>query len=159
MTQELSMEQIRARLAGLQLYAVFMRPTGKYNTQSEEGRELMRKHLQFQLDMEDRGVLLAAGPLDGAGQASSLSAFRTITDERASPIIDASGMYMVVAHSREAAEGIASLEPFEAAGWRTHTLCTWQLNEGTAIPVVKAMLAAMADSDADAAQQKAGQSQ
>jgi uncharacterized protein YciI len=143
MTQELTMEQIRSRLAGLQLYAIFMRPTEKYNTQSDEGRELMRKHLQFQLDMEDRGVLLAAGPLDGAGQASSLSAFRTIADERASPIIDASGMYMVVAPSREAAEEIARSEPFEAAGWRTHTLCAWQLNEGTAIPVVKAMLAAI----------------
>jgi uncharacterized protein YciI len=145
MTQDLKMEQIRARLAGLQLYAIFMKPTEKYNTQSEEGRELMRKHLQFQLDMEDQGVLLAAGPLNGAGQASSLSAFRTLADERASHIIDASGMYMVVAPSREAAEEIANSEPFEAAGWRTHTLCTWQLNEGTAIPVVKAMLSAMAD--------------
>jgi uncharacterized protein YciI len=142
MTQELTMEQIRSRLAGLQLYAIFMRPTEKYNTQSEEGRELMRRHLQFQLDMEDRGVLLAAGPLDGAGQAANLSDFQAIADKRA--IIDASGMYMVVAPSREAAEEIARSEPFEAAGWRTHTLCTWQLNEGTAIPVVKAMLAAMA---------------
>jgi hypothetical protein len=89
--------------------------------------------------MEDRGVLLAAGPLDGAGQAANLSDFQTIAEKRA--IIDASGMYMVVAPSREAAEEIARSEPFEAAGWRTHTLCTWQLNEGTAIPVVKAMLA------------------
>jgi uncharacterized protein YciI len=147
MTQELTMEQIRSRLAGLQLYAIFMRPTETYDTRSDEGRELMRKHLQFQLEMEDRGILLAAGPLDGAGQASSLSAFRTIADERASPIIDASGMYMVVAPSREAAEEIARSEPFEAAGWRTHTLCAWQLNEGTAIPVVKAMLSAMATAD------------
>ena len=141
MTQELTMEQIRSRLAGLQLYAIFMRPTEKYNIQSGEGRELMRKHLQFQLDMEDRGVLLAAGPLDGAGQAATLSEFETIAEKRA--IIDASGMYMVVAPSREAAEEIAKSEPFEAAGWRTHTLCTWQLNEGTAIPVVKAMLSAI----------------
>ncbi len=143
MPQELSMEQIRSRLAGLQLYAIFMRPTEKYNTRSDEGRELMRKHLQFQLDMEDKGILLAAGPLDGAGQASSLSAFDAIASERASPIIDASGMYMMVAPSREAAEEIASSEPFEAAGWRTHTLCTWQLNEGTAIPVVKEMIASV----------------
>ena len=144
MTEELTMEQIRLRLAGLQLYAIFMRPTEGYDVRSEQGRELMRKHLQFQLDMEDRGVLLAAGPLDGAGQASNLSDYRTITGERT--IIDASGMYMVVAPSREAAEEIAKTEPFEAAGWRTHTLCTWQLNEGTAIPVVKAMLSAMAAS-------------
>jgi len=144
-SQEQSMEQIRSRLAGLQLYAIFMRPTEQYNTQSEEGRELMRKHLQFQLDMEDTGVLLAAGPLDGAGQASSLSAFDAIASKRANPIIDASGMYMVVAPSREAAEEIALSEPFEAAGWRTHTLCTWQLNEGTAIPVVQAMIASVSE--------------
>jgi hypothetical protein len=140
MTKELTMEQIRSRLAGLQLFAIFMRPTEKYNVQSEQGRELMRKHLQFQLDMEDRGVLLAAGPLDGAGQAATLSDFQTIAEKRA--IIDASGMYMVVVPSREAAEEIARSEPFEASGWRTHTLCSWQLNEGTAIPVVKAMQAA-----------------
>jgi hypothetical protein len=145
MTQELTMDQIRSRLAGLQLYAIFMRPTDRYNVQSEQGRELMRKHLQFQLDMEDRGVLVAAGPLDGAGQAATLSEFETIAEKRA--IIDASGMYMVVAPSRDAAEEIARNEPFEAAGWRTHTLCTWQLNEGTAIPVVKAMLSAIATED------------
>jgi len=139
------MEQMRPRLAGLQLYAIFMRPTQKYNTQSDEGRELMRRHLQFQLEIEDRGILLAAGPLDGAGQASSLSAYREIAPESGGRIIDASGMYMVVAPSREAAEEIALSEPFEAAGWRTHTLCTWQLNEGTAIPVVKAMIASVSE--------------
>ena len=144
MTEELTMDQIRSRLASLQLYAIFMRPTEKYNVQSEEGRELMRKHLQFQLDMEDRGVLLAAGPLDGAGQAATLPDFQAIPEKRA--IIDASGMYMVVVPSREAAEEIARSEPFEAAGWRTHTVCTWQLNEGAAIPVVKAMLAAASGS-------------
>jgi hypothetical protein len=46
MTREMTMEEIRARLAGLQLYAIFMRPTDKYDTQSEEGRELMRRHAQ-----------------------------------------------------------------------------------------------------------------
>jgi hypothetical protein len=78
MTRELTLEEIRARLAGLQLYAIFMRPTAKYNTQSEEGRELMRRHLQFQLDMEERGILLGAGPLQGAGQAPTLPAYREL---------------------------------------------------------------------------------
>ena len=134
------MEEIRSRLAGLKLYAIFMRPTEKYDTQSEEGRELMRRHLQFQLEMEDKGILLAAGPLNNAGQASSLSSFREVMPESDSPIIDASGMYFIVAPSIEAAEEIARSEPFEAAGWRTHALCTWQLNEGAAVPVVREML-------------------
>jgi hypothetical protein len=87
MTREMTMEDIRARLAGLQLYAIFMRPTDKYDTQSEEGRELMRRHLQFQLDMEDRGVLLGAGPLEGAGQASTLSLWRQLAPAEESRII------------------------------------------------------------------------
>jgi uncharacterized protein len=146
MTREMTMEEIRARLAGIQLYAIFMRPTEKYDTQSEEGRELMRRHLQFQLDMEDRGILLGAGPLQGAGQASTLSAYRELIPPETGRIIDASGMYIIVAPSREAAEEIARSEPFEAAGWRTHTLCSWQLNEGTAIAVAKAMIAAISTS-------------
>lgn len=140
MSPEMSMAEIRSRLAGLQLYAVLMRPTEEYNTQSEEGRELMRRHLQFQIDMEDRGILLAAGPLNGAGQASTLAAYREAVPEADAPIIDASGMYFIVAPTPEAAEEIARSEPFEAAGWRTHALCTWQLNEGAAIPVVREML-------------------
>jgi hypothetical protein len=49
-------------------------------------------------------------------------------------------MYFIVAPSREAAEAIAASEPFEAAGWRTHTLCSWMLNEGTAVPLVRSMI-------------------
>jgi uncharacterized protein len=146
MTREMTLEEIRARLAGLQLYAIFMRPTEKYDTQSEEGRELMRRHLQFQLEMEDRGILLGAGPLQGAGQAPTLSAYRELIPLETGRIIDASGMYLVAAPSQEAAEEIACSEPFEVAGWRTHTLCTWQLNEGTAIGVAKAMVAAISTS-------------
>ncbi len=144
MKQEMTMAEIMPRMARLQLYAIFMRPTAKYNTESDEGRELMRRHLQFQLELEDNGTLLAAGPLDDFGRASTLQKFRDSTPagER---LIDASGMYFIIAPSREAAEAVAASEPFEAAGWRTHTLCNWMLNEGTAIPVVKAMQAAAAE--------------
>ncbi|HEU0073753.1 MAG TPA: YciI family protein [Dehalococcoidia bacterium] len=139
MTREMSMDEIMSRMARLQLYAIFMRPTEKYDTESEEGREIMRRHLQFQLEMEDKGILLAAGPLDDFGRASTLVKYRDSTPagER---LIDASGMYFIVAPSREAAEAIAASEPFEAAGWRTHTLCSWMLNEGTAGPLVRSMI-------------------
>jgi uncharacterized protein YciI len=145
MASEMSMDEIMARMARLELYAVFMRPTEKYDTESDEGREIMRRHLQFQLEMEDRGILLAAGPLDEFGRASTLAKFRASTPagER---LIDASGMYFIAAPSREAAEEIASSEPFEAAGWRTHTLCTWMLNEGTAVSLVKSMLKSLTGS-------------
>jgi uncharacterized protein YciI len=135
----MTMDEIMPRLARLQLYAVFMRPTEKYDTGSDQGRELMRRHLQFQLEMEDRGVLLAAGPLDGFGRAGSLDQFKSSTP-KGERLVDASGMYLIVAASREAAEAIAASEPFEAAGWRTHTLCDWQLNEGTAVSLVRSMI-------------------
>jgi len=139
MKGEISMAEIMPRMARLQLYAIFMRPTEKYNTESAEGRELMRRHLQFQLEMEDQGILLAAGPLDDFGRASTLAKFRESTPpgER---LIDVSGMYFIVAASREDAEAVASSEPFEAAGWRTHTLCNWMLNEGAAVSLVRSMI-------------------
>jgi uncharacterized protein len=144
MAPEMSLDEIMPRMARLELYAVFMRPTEKYDTESDQGREIMRRHLQFQLEMEEKGILLAAGPLDEFGRASTLAKFRA-SAPAGERLIDASGMYFIVAPSREAAEEIAASEPFEAAGWRTHTLCTWMLNEGTAVPLVKSMLQSQAE--------------
>jgi uncharacterized protein YciI len=141
MNSNATMPEIMARMGRLTAYAVFMRPTQKYNTESEEGRELMRRHLLFQLDMADRGVLLAAGPIDGGGSASTLAKYQASAPRTPERLIDASGMYFIVAPSREAAEAIATSEPFEAAGWRTHTLCQWMVNEGTALPLLREMLA------------------
>lgn len=143
MTAEPTMPEIMARMGRLTAYAVFMRPTEKYNTESEEGRELMRRHLLFQLDMQDSGVLLAAGPIDGGGSASTLETYRANAPKAPDRLIDASGMYFIVAPSRKAAEQIATSEPFEAAGWRTHTLCEWMVNEGTALPLLREMIAAV----------------
>jgi len=131
------MEQIQARMGRVQLFAIFMRPTARYNVSSVEGQELMRKHLQFQLEMEDRGMLLAAGPLD---LKTSAPIGRPAAAEP-DPIVDASGMYFVAAPSREAAEAIAASEPFERAGWRTHKLCGWTLNEGAAVARARQLVA------------------
>lgn len=90
--------------------------------------------------MENAGTLLAAGPVDGAGRAPSLQAYRDAVPQDDSRLIDASAMYFIVAASKEEAEAVAAGEPFESAGWRTHTLCEWQLNEGMAVPVVREML-------------------
>src|SRR6476619_4422920 len=108
MTAEPTMPEIMARMGRITAYAVFMRPTEKYNTESDEGRELMRRHLLFQLDMQDRGVLLAAGPLDGGGSAATLEKYQANAPMTAGRLIDASGMYFIVAPSRDAAEEIAA---------------------------------------------------
>ena len=140
---DMSMEQIQARMGRVPLFAIFMRPTHQYNVSSPEGQELMRQHLQFQLDLEDRGVLLAAGPLDLKTPAPVGRPKPAESD----PIVDASGMYLVVAASQEAAEAIAASEPFERAGWRTHKLCTWMLNEGAAVALARQLVDARGDAD------------
>jgi len=143
MNANATMPEIMARMGRLTAYAIFMRPTEKYDTESDEGRELMRRHLLFQLEMQDSGVLLAAGPIDGGGSTSTLDKYNTNAPMTPGRLIDASGMYFIVAPSREAAEDIARSEPFEAAGWRTHTLCEWMVNEGTALPLLREMIAAV----------------
>jgi len=135
---ELTMGEIQARMGRVNLFAIFMRPTERYNVSTPEGQELMRQHLGFQLDLEDRGILLAAGPLD---IRNPVPAGRPASAEP-DPIIDASGMYLVAVENREAAEALAASEPFEQAGWRTHKVCAWMLNEGTAVPVARKMVEA-----------------
>ena len=136
---QLSMDQIQARMGRVNLFAIFMRPTDKYNVSTPEGQELMREHLQFQLDLEDRGILLAAGPLNLQGPPP-VGRPRPADPE---PIVDASGMYFVAARNGDHAESIAASEPFERAGWRTHTLCTWMLNEGAAVPLARQLVEAV----------------
>ena len=46
-------------------------------------------------------------------------------------------MYFIAAPNRAAAEAIAASEPFERAGWRTHKLCSWMLNEGAAVAMAR----------------------
>ena len=136
---ELSMDQIQARMGRVQLFAIFMRPTEKYDVSTPAGQELMRQHLQFQLDLEDRGILLAAGPLN---LQTPTPVGRQAAAE-SDPIVDASGMYFVAARNREEAESIAAGEPFERAGWRTHMVCTWMLNEGAAVPIARGLVEAI----------------
>lgn len=135
---ELSMDQIQARMGRVNMFAIFMRPTDKYDVSTSEGQALMRQHLQFQLNLEDRGILLAAGPLN-LQTPVPVGRPRPADPD---PIIDASGMYLVAGASREAAESIAASEPFERAGWRTHTVCTWMLNEGAAVQLARRLVEA-----------------
>jgi len=121
MTRHLTAAQVYARMACLPMFVVLMRPTDAYEPDSAAGRELMRAHLQWQLELEDEGRLFAAGPLN-YGQPVS-------TDH---PIVNAGGMYIIAAATAAEAERIAAREPFGAAGWRTHVVCTWLLNEGVA---------------------------
>jgi uncharacterized protein YciI len=46
-------------------------------------------------------------------------------------------MFIIRAKSREEAEAIAAREPYGAAGWRTNTVRSWQMNEGLLVEPAK----------------------
>jgi hypothetical protein len=144
---ELTMEQIRERIdrQRSQLYVILMQPTERYDTASDDGRELMRRHLQWQLEMQDRGLTLGAGPFGSLGGAQTQAQFDAqVTSQR--EMLNASGMYILAVPSLDAAESIARTEPFEAAGWRRHTIVLWNLNEGAAWQLAQELLARAAGS-------------
>ena len=60
----LTREQISARMGRVPLFAVFMWADGDYDPATAWRGELMSEYLRWQLDLQDRGLLLAAGPLD-----------------------------------------------------------------------------------------------
>ena len=138
---DMTMDQLRERMQRehSKLYLVVMQPTDKYDVASDEGRETMRRHLNWQFSMEDRGILLGAGPFNTLGEAQTQQQFRAKAAEH-SHMLNASGMYIIGAASREAAEAIAQAEPFEIKGWRTHTTVLWNLNEGVAWQVARKLV-------------------
>jgi len=97
-----------------------MQPTDRYDTASDEGRELMRRHLQWQLEMQDRGLTLGAGPFGSLGGAQTQAQFDAqVASQR--EMLNASGMYVLAVQSLEAAEamlGPSRSKPLAGAGTR-----------------------------------------
>jgi uncharacterized protein YciI len=77
-----------------------------------EVHALSPQHIQYQIDMEQRGVLLAAGGLrkpDGTRIA---------------------GQFLIRAENEAEARAIADADPRHKAGVRAYELFTWTMNEG-----------------------------
>ena len=94
-----------------QLYAIFTRPVdgpGPVFANIEE-------HLKFQVELERKGIMFAAGPL--------------WTDDEQS--WEGEGLVVVRAESREAAIAIAETDPMHKAGARTFHVQPWLINEGS----------------------------
>jgi len=112
MTDERLAELQRGHL-GKSLFAVLW--TNNPAVTREQHRAMLPEHLAFLHDLEERGVLFAAGPLrlpDGAPQTHH-------------------GMAILRAASLAEAETIMSEEPFTKSGYRTGQLFAWTLNEGS----------------------------
>ena len=91
------------------LYAVLTTPIVE--------REVMMKslpdHLEYQVSLEERGIMFAAGPL--------------FDDDDAPP---RAGLIIIRANSFDEAHAIAKADPMHERGLRSYTLDKWQINEG-----------------------------
>lgn len=94
-----------------QLYVVLTKPT--------QGlapiMEVLDEHLQFQIDLERRGIMFGAGPF--------------WTDDEQS--WEGDGMVIIRAGSLSEARQIAASDPMHKSGARTFTVRPWLLNEGS----------------------------
>ena len=59
------LQQLLARAAKIELFAIFMTPTDKFQSATTpDGAVLLIAHLKYLFDLQDQNRLLAAGPLD-----------------------------------------------------------------------------------------------
>tara|TARA_R110002072_G_scaffold240743_1_gene399261 strand:- start:135 stop:527 length:393 start_codon:yes stop_codon:yes gene_type:complete len=75
---------------------------------------LVTQHLDWVRDLEESGILFAAGPLVSADEPHS-----------------GAGMIVVRGTSKAEAEALAATCPFHKAGVRKFTVRGWQINEGS----------------------------
>ncbi|MGV9796721.1 YciI family protein [Mycobacterium sp. NPDC003449] len=116
-----TLQDLLSRLAYVELYAIFMQPTGDFQTaETVEGAAALTEHLEYLFELQGRGQLLAAGPLDLSESGGRFE-----------------GVCIVKAESLRAAEDIAAAEPYCRKGWRTNTVRSWHVNEGVLIPSIR----------------------
>ena len=97
-------------LLAKQLYVYFTKPTNGLGPVMENVEE----HLKYQHEIEQKGIMVAAGPFaDPEGQH--------MTGE---------GMIIIRAGSLEEARAIADADPMHKAGARSYELRPWCMNEG-----------------------------
>ena len=93
-----------------QLFVVFTEPTGDLGKVQEARAE----HLKYQVEIEQKGIMFAAGPLaDASGERWG-----------------GDGMIIIRADSMEEATRIAEADPMHSSGARTFRIRPWLMNEG-----------------------------
>ena len=91
------------------LYVIFSEPTEKGGDRGK----VFPKHIAYQLEIEKKGILFAAGPfVDARGKSQG------------------AGMIIVRAKSMAEAKRIADRDPFHKQGYRRYRIQAWEVNEG-----------------------------
>jgi uncharacterized protein YciI len=94
-----------------QLYVVFTKPTNGMGPVME----VLKEHLDFQIDLERRGIMFGAGPFWNDAEDAW----------------EGEGMVIIRATSLAEAKAIAASDPMHKAGARSFTVRPWLLNEGS----------------------------
>ena len=94
-----------------QLYVVFTTPTNGLGPVMEN----IGPHLEFQVSLEERGIMFGAGPFWSDDETEWLG----------------EGMVIIRAGSLEEAKEIAASDPMHSSGARSFTVRPWLMNEGT----------------------------
>ena len=95
----------------MQMFVVFTTPTNGMGPVMEN----IEEHLQFQVNLEQRGIMFGAGPF-------------WADDEHT---WNGEGMVIIRADSLEYAKEIAATDPMHSSGARSFTVRPWLLNEGS----------------------------
>ena len=102
-------EELHAKMLHKRLYIIFSEPTEK----GGDRRKVFPRHIAYQLEIEKKGILFAAGPF---------------VDARGRP--QGPGMIVVRAKNMAEAKRIADADPFHRLGYRKYRIQAWQVNEG-----------------------------
>jgi uncharacterized protein YciI len=76
---------------------------------------VLKEHLDFQIDLEKRGIMFGAGPMWNDAEDAW----------------EGEGMVIVRAASLAEAKALAASDPMHKAGARSYTVRPWLINEGT----------------------------
>lgn len=102
-------EDLHGKMLHKRLYIIFSEPTEK----TGDRRKIFPKHIAYQLEIEKKGILFAAGPF---------------VDAKGKP--QGPGMIVVRARNMAEAKKIAEADPFHKEGYRKFRIQAWEINEG-----------------------------
>ena len=104
-----NVKKLHEKMLHKRLYIIFSETTEK----TGDRKSIFHEHINYQLDLERKGILFAAGPF---------------VDSKGKP--QGPGMIVIRAKSAKTAKKIAEDDPFHKAGFRKYRIQAWEVNEG-----------------------------
>ena len=103
------LNELHDKMLHKRLYVIFSEPTEK----TGDRKKVFPKHIAYQLEIERKGILFAAGPF---------------VNSKGKP--KGPGMIVIRAKSVAEARRVAEADPFHKLGFRKFRIQAWEINEG-----------------------------